>query len=112
MPLDQAVERIDGIDGEGALGTALDGAIPLPSATARLADADARPEEVIGRADELVVVQGEGDRNLALERRRQDGGRQLMIDAVHMDDVGAEIVEQRGELPFGLARMEEARGGR
>ena len=43
MPLDQAVERIDGVDREGALGTTLDGAIPLPPAAARLGTVE-RPD--------------------------------------------------------------------
>jgi hypothetical protein len=54
-------------------------------------------------------VQRVNDRHAAPARRREDGVGQVVIDAVGVDHVGAEIVDQSREVLARLARMEETR---
>ena len=83
-------------------------AIVLLTATAILADAALLRVKMIGGADQLVSMQRVGNRNFVLERGFQNGIGQVMINAMRMEDIRLEIVQQFFKLFTRFSGVEKA----
>ena len=108
MPLVEAIQSIERIHGQRTMRATTDKAIVLPTATAILADAALFRVKMIGGADQLVIMQRVGNRNLALYRGFQNRIGQVVINAMRMDDIRLEIVQQLFKLFTRFSGVEKA----
>ena len=94
-------ERHDRRKGERILLAASGHGVPRLAALAPFADAIGGQHE-LGRATDLEVVDGHHHRHALLLHRAEDRGRQVVIHVVRVDHVGADLVDQSGDLAPGF----------
>ena len=89
----------------------LDAVAVAPVLEACVADATVAVEHEVARTDGYVVMGRIKDRNLVLPQVRgvEDGQRDLSVNVVEVDDIGAELLAESLEVTFRLRRVDQRR---